>query len=465
MGHLSSEAVGVFRAEFQGKTSLPGDPDYDGLRSVWNGAIDRRPSVIASCTNAEQVAHAVRFARRAGLEIAVRGGGHNYAGHAVCDEGLMIHLGGMNDVAVDPVARRVVCGGGATWADVDAATQKHGLATPGGVVSHTGVAGLTLGGGIGWLTKKAGLSCDNLLGARVVAADGRIVRASSEENRDLFWALRGGGGNFGVVTTFEFMLHEVGPLVNLGLFFYGMENGEDALRFSRDFIPTLPDSASALLAIGLTAPPAAFVPEIHRGRLGHAVLVVGYGSAQDHAKAVAPLRDAVQPLFEVVTPMPYVALQRMFDESAIWGSFGYQKALYLDELSDAAIAVITEHVPKKTSQLAFVPTFSLFGKYRSMLDGATAFGGSRSARFVVNIESAATDRDLHESGREWVRDFWEAMRPLGTDSGGYVNFMSELDEDRVRSSYGVQKYARLARIKAAWDPENVFHLNANIRPA
>ena len=277
----------------------------------------------------------------------------------------MIHLGSMNSVTVDPTARRAVCGGGATWADVDAATQQHALATPGGFISHTGIAGLTLGGGIGWLTKKAGLSCDNLVAAEIVTADSRIVRASKDDNAELFWALRGGGGNFGVVTSFEFALHPVGPLVNLGLFFFGLENGPQALRFAREYIKTLPPEAIAFLAIGLSAPPAPFVPEQYRFRPGHALLVAGFGSAEEHERIVAPIRKAVTPLFELVTPIPYVALQQMFNESAVWGSLAYEKALYLDELSDAAIAVIGEHVPKKSSPLSFCPTFTLAGAYRA----------------------------------------------------------------------------------------------------
>jgi FAD/FMN-containing dehydrogenase len=459
------DGIEAFKARFSGQTLTPGHPDYDKSRAVWNGAIDRKPALIASCTTAEQVADAIRFARASGLEIAVRGGGHNYAGYGVCEGGLMIHLGAMNNVTVDPAARRAVCGGGATWADVDLATQQHGLATPGGFISHTGIAGLTLGGGIGWLTKLAGLSCDNLVAAQMVTADSRIVRASKDENPDLFWALRGGGGNFGVVTSFEFKLHPVGPLVNLGLFFFGLEKGPEALRFSRDFIKTFPQKATGFLGIGLSAPPAPFVPEQYRLLPGHALLVVGFGSAEEHAAVVAPIRKAVTPLFELVTPIPFVALQQMFNESATWGLLGYEKALYLDELSDAAIAVISEHVPKKRSPLSFCPTFSLTGAYRVAGDGDTAFGGSRTAGYVFNVEAAAPDRDVYEADRLWVRNFWDAMRPHATGSGGYVNFMAEADEDRVRASYGADKYQRLARIKAEYDPGNVFHLNANIRPA
>ena len=464
MTRQANVGIEAFRAAFSGQVYTPGHPDYDRSRAIWNGAIDRKPAVIACCTTVDQVADAVRFARASGLEVAIRGGGHNYAGHAVCDGGLMIHLGSMNGVAVDPVTRRAVCGGGATWADVDAAAQQHGLATPGGFISHTGIAGLTLGGGIGWLTKKAGLSCDNLVAAGMVTADSRVVRASKDENPDLFWALRGGGGNFGVVTSFEFALHPVGPLVNLGLFFFGLETGPQALRFARDFIKTLPGGATAFLGVGLSAPPAPFVPEQYRFRTGHALLVAGFGSAAEHAALVAPIRTAVTPLFELVTPMPFVALQQMFNESAAWGTLGYSKALYLDELSDAAIAVIGEHVPKKSSPLSFCPTFTLDGAYRAPRDADTAFGGSRSAGYVFNIEAATPDPAVYEAERTWVRNFWDAMRPHATGSGGYVNFMADVDEDRVRASYGVEKYRRLARVKAEYDPGNLFHLNANIKP-
>ena len=456
--------IASFRSAFGGTVVTPGQAEYDTARAVWNGAIDRKPALIARCHNVEQVAEAIRFARAHGLELSIRGGGHNYAGHAVCEGGMMIHLGAMNSVSVDPVARRAVCGGGATWADVDAATQQHGLATPGGFISHTGIAGLTLGGGIGWLTAMAGLSCDNLVSAEVVTADSRIVHASVTENADLYWALRGGGGNFGVVTSFEFALRRVGPMINLGLFFFGLDNGTRALKFARDYVKQTPPEATAFLAIGLSAPPAPFVPEEYRGRIGHALLVAGFGSPEAHQEAVAPIRQAVTPLFELVTPMPFVALQQMFNEFATWGTLGYEKALYLNELSDAAIEVIGEHVPRKTSPLSFCPTFTLSGAYRNAGDGDTAFGGSRAAGYVFNIEAAASDQSTYEADRTWVRNFWDAMRPHATGSGGYVNFMVEADEYRVRASYGKDKYERLARIKAQYDPDNIFHLNANIKP-
>jgi FAD/FMN-containing dehydrogenase len=455
----------ALRAGFGGTVLVPGDEDYDGARSVWNGAIDRRPAVIARCSSAEDVASAVRFARENNLEISVRGGGHNYSGNAVCDGGLMIHLGGMNSVTVDAARRRAVCGGGTTWAELDAATQQHGLAVPGGFISHTGIGGLTLGGGIGWLTKTAGLSCDNLIGVEVVTADSRIVRASANENPDLFWAVRGGGGNFGVVTSFEFALHDVGPMVNLGLFFWGLDVGTEALQLSRDFLPSLPADATGFIGVCLSAPPAPFVPEQYHFLPGHALLVVGFGSPERHAEIVAPIRAGLPPLFEMVTPIPYVALQQMFNDSAAWGTLGYEKALYLDELSDGAISVIAEHAPRKSSPLSFCPTFFMAGAYSQVTDDDTAFGGSRSAGFVFNIGGHAPTPELYEADRAWVRSFWDAMRPHASSSGGYVNFQADADEDRVRASYGAEKYARLARIKAEYDPENLFHLNANIRPA
>jgi FAD/FMN-containing dehydrogenase len=465
MTQQADSGIAAFRTTFRGQALTSSDPDYDSARSLWNGAIDSRPAVIARCTSAAQVAEAIRFARANGLEIAVRGGGHNYAGHAVCDAGMMIHLGAMNGVSVDPPARRAACGGGTTWGELDAATQQHGLAVPGGFISHTGIAGLTLGGGIGWLTKKAGLTCDNLVAAEVVTADSRIVRASQDEHPELLWALRGGGGNFGVVTSFEFALHEVGPMVNIALFFWGLENGSQALRYSRDFIKTLPDEAAGFLGVALSAPPAPFVPEQYRLRPGHALLVVGFGSAEAHAAIVAPVRKAVPPLFDLVTPIPYVALQQMFNESAPWGILGYEKALYLDELSDAAIATIGEFAPKKQSPLSFCPTFVMAGAYRALGDADTAFGGSRSAAYVFNITGHGPTRELYEADRAWVRSFWDAMRPHASGSGSYVNFMAEPDQDRVRAAYGAAKYERLARVKAEYDPDNVFHRNANIQPA
>jgi FAD/FMN-containing dehydrogenase len=377
----------------------------------------------------------------------------------------MIDLSRMRDVRVDPARRRAQVGGGASWADVDGATQAHGLAVTGGVISHTGVGGLTLGGGMGWLARKLGLSCDNLVSAAVVLPDGRCVRASAEEEPDLFWAIRGGGGNFGVVTEFEFVLHEVGPEVHLGLFFWSLDDSVAALTLCRDVIPTLPEETGALIAGALNAPPLPAVPEQHHFALGHALIVVGFGSAEEHARAVAPVREQLPPLFEIVTPLPYTALQQMLDDSAPWGVRGYEKALDLDDLSDDAIAVLTELTPRKASPQSFMPIFHLAGAYARVGDDDTAFGGSRTPHYVVNIAAQSPDPDGLLADRTWVRSVWDALRPLARNEGGYVNFMAEADEDRIRTSYGPDKYERLAGLKARYDPGNVLHRNANIKPA
>lgn len=458
-------SIEKFASVFGGRAFGPGHLEYERSRGIWNGAIDRHPAIIASCTSAAHVAEALRFARANGLDVAVRGGGHNYAGHATCDDGLMVHLGAMNAVTVDPGARRATCGGGATWADVDAATQAHGLAAPGGFVSHTGVAGLTLGGGIGWLTKKAGLSCDNLVSAEVVLADARVVHASATEHPDLFWALRGGGGNFGVVTSFEFALQSVGPMVNVGLFFWDLDRGAEALALCREVIPMLPDEATGFIAVALSAPPAPFVPPAHHGRLGHALVVVGFGTPEQHAATVEPVRARLAPLFELVTPIPYVALQQMFNDSAAWGTLAYEKSMFLDALPDTAIGTIGEHAPRKRSPVSFCPTFHLGGAYGALGEDDSAFGGSRKASYLFNIAGHAMERDVYDAERAWVRSFWSAMQPCASGAGGYVNFMADPDDERVRMAYGAGKYARLARIKAEYDPGNVFHRNANIAPA
>jgi FAD/FMN-containing dehydrogenase len=463
MSDIDDREIRELQAEVAGEVLLPTDDGYDVARSVWNGAIDRRPAVIFRCLTSAEVATAIAFARRTALEIAVRGGGHNYAGFAVCDNGLMIDLSRMNGVTVDPTARRAVCGGGATWADVDAATQAHGLATVGGFVSHTGIGGLTLGGGFGWLSRRAGLTVDNLHAAEVVTADGRVLRASAEENADLFWALRGGGGNFGVVTSFEYRLHEVGPTVHLGLFFWGLDRGREALRFSRDFVRTIPPDMGILIA-GMTAPPAPFVPEQHHSAPGYALLLTGFGSAEQHAEAVAQVRGAMPPLFDLVTPMPYTSLQAMFDDGLSWGQHAYEKALYFDDLTDEAIDVFVEHYPRRHSPLSLAFAFVNDGAYAAVGADETAFGGDRRLRIVFNVTGNCPTSELYEAERSWVREFWDALRPLARNSGSYINYMTEYEEDRVRAAYGPAKFERLSQIKATYDPDNVFHRNQNIKP-
>jgi FAD/FMN-containing dehydrogenase len=457
-----SAGIDSFEKGFGGELIRPGQAAYDERRRVWNGDIDRRPALIARCATAQHVAEAIEATRASELELSVRGGGHSYAGLAVCDDGVMIDLSAMPDVSVDAAARRARCGGGATWAALDGATAAHSLAVTGGFISHTGIGGLTLGGGMGWLTSRAGLTCDSLVSAEVVLADGRVVTASEDEHSDLFWALRGGGGNFGVVTQFEFALHELNPLANLGLFFWGADRGVEALHLARDVVAGLPEDAGALVA-GLSAPPAPFVPEQHQLQPGFALLIASWGAPADHEALIAPAR-AGGPLFELVTPIPYAELQKMFDEGNAWGLHAYEKALYLDALTDDVIDIFAEHLPRKASPLSFVPVFPLGGAYARVSDDATAFGGSRAARFAFNVTAVCPTPELLPAERAWVRSFWEALRPHASGSGSYVNFMAEIEEDRVRAAYGPAKYDRLARIKADYDPENLFHRNANIKP-
>ncbi|MEU1546116.1 FAD-binding oxidoreductase [Nocardia sp. NPDC005745] len=454
----------ALRSTMDGPVFGPGDTGYDRARAIWNADIDRHPAVIAQCVSPGDVAAALAFGRERGLEISVRGGAHSYSGTAVGEGGLMINLSALKGVVVNPEAERARVGGGATMADLDAATQAYGLAVTGGVVSDTGVGGLTLGGGMGWLTRMAGLAIDNLVSAQVVIADGQVLRASENENADLFWALRGGGGNFGVVTEFEYRLHHVGPEVHLGLLFWDMPDGTDALRLIREFIPTLPRRSGALIALAMSAPPAPFVPERYHGRAGHALIVAGFGTAEEHTAAVAPIREALPPLFEFLGPVPYAGLQRMLDGAAPWGLRGYEKALDLGDFSNDVIAVLTANAVEKTAPLSFMPIFPLSGAFSTVGEDDTAFGGARTPHYGCNITAMAPDAETLALDRDWVRRTWEALRPMASNRGGYVNFMADTDRDRVRESYGSVKYAKLARIKAAYDPGNVFHRNANIAP-
>ncbi len=394
--------IEAFRSRLSGTALVPGDHGYDQARSAWNGQINRYPAVIARCASVADVAVAIGLARQVGLEISVRGGFHNTAGTAICDDGLMVDLSPLRHVEVDPVACRARVGGGATLADLDVATQVHGLAVPAGTVSHTGVGGLTLGGGMGWLTPRYGLTVDNLVSAEVVTADSRRLRAEAGEHPDLYWALRGGGGNFGVVTEFEFRLHPVGPMVHVGLFFWDLDQGAEALRLSWDVFTTLPADANAMIVSG-SAPAAPFVPQQYHFAPSYGLAVVGFGSAEEHAQLLAPIREALPPLFEFVTPMPYTQLQQMFDEEARWGMNCYEKALYLDALPDEAIAVITEYQARKISPQSTLHLFRLDGVYAEVDEDETAFGGSRASRIAVNMVALTADVELLAAERAWVR--------------------------------------------------------------
>jgi FAD/FMN-containing dehydrogenase len=441
------------------------DGEYDDSRRVWNASIDRRPLLVARCLDETDVQAAVRFATEQGLEIAVRGGAHSMSGASVVDDGIVIDLSRMNQVRVDAETRRAVVAGGALLSDVDAATQAHGLAVPAGVVSHTGVGGLTLGGGMGWLTRLGGLTIDNLLSARVVTADGEARVASPSENADLFWAIRGGGGNFGVVTEFEFALHEVGPMVHFGLLFWGLDDGGAALRHVSAVIDTLPDDVTVMVG-ALNAPPAPFVPEQHQLQPGYAAIVVGTGAPESHAEVYAALQGGVPTLFDFATPMPFVALQQMLDEANAWGLHCYDKGCYVDALSDDVIDVLTEHFPKKISPLSIVLFYRLDGAFSRVQEDATAFSGGRSPRFAVFVIGVCPLPEMFAPEREWVRSMDDALRPLAVADGVYVNGVTDFDAlSPVQAAYGTEKYARLVEIKTKYDPDNVFHRNANVAPA
>jgi FAD/FMN-containing dehydrogenase len=374
----------------------------------------------------------------------------------------MIDLSGMNSVAVDADARRARVGGGTLLADMLAATQEHALATPVGLIGHTGVGGLTLGGGMGWLTRKHGLSIDNLVSAEVVTADGHVHRASESANSDLFWAVRGGGGNFGVVTEFEFALHPVGPIVQVALLFWHLGQGADVLRLGQELGASLPDEINVVIA-GLNAPPAPFVPPEHQLEQGYAMIVVGFGAPDEHAEVVAQIRDALPPLWEFVTPMPFLALNQMLDEDNRWGQYDYDKGGQIAEITDGVIEAVTRHFPDKQSPASLVLFYRVDGAYSRVADDETAFAGERSPGwYVFNIALCPT-ADMLPAERAWVRELSSSLAPHMV-TRNYVNALDE-DNSDVAAAYGTDKYNRLAQIKAVYDPDNVFHRNANIKPA
>ena len=447
---------------FRGRLITSDDADYDTARAVWNGAIDRRPRLIARCIGTADVIAAVRFARDRDLPIAIRGGGHNVAGTAVCDDGIVIDLSAMRAVRVDPAGSRAWVQGGALWGDVDRETQAHGLATTGGIVSHTGVAGLTLGGGVGWLMRKHGLTVDNLLAVEVVTADGERLHASDDEHPDLFWALRGGGGNFGVVTSFEFRLHSVGPIVLAGPIVWDATDAGDVLRFYRDFVRDAPDELGTVVRFG-TAPPLPVIPEDLHWR---PVLMVGtcYAGPLDDAEHVLrPLRAFRRPLLDLVGPKPYAEFQSGIDSTVAHGWNYYWKSTYLPSLSDDLIDVIAKHAFSCSSPRSYVAMFHLKGAVSRVSEDATAFG-NRQASHAITLDGVWRpgegfgDRDV-----AWTRAFFVALGRFR--DGVYVNFLGgDEDPGRVREAYGASVYRRLTDVKTAYDPDNVFHYNQNIPP-
>ena len=458
-----NDPLDTLRAGMTGTVLTPEDAEYEQARRVFNAAIDRHPALIARCASAEDVAAAVRFATAQGLEIAVRSGAHSISGQSTLDDGLVIDLSGMRQVEVDPEQRTARVAGGALLGDLDAAAQAHGLATPAGIVSHTGVAGLTLGGGMGQLSRLAGLSIDNLLSAEVVTADGRILRTSESEHPDLYWAIRGGGGNFGVVTEFRFRLVPVGPMVQVGLQFWNLEQGPELLRLAAGLYDDLPRDLNVMI-IALSGPLAPFVPAEYQGKPGWALEVVGFGSAEEHAALLDRIRTALPPAWEYVSPMPYTALQSMLDGANSWGFSYYDKSVYLDRLSDDVIGALVEQVPGKASPLSIVAFYRLDGAYCDVPDEATAFSGSRSACFGVFVIAACPVPQLLDQERQWVRNLTAALKPYARPEV-YVNGFSEHEAGHEEQAYGSTKWRRLREIKAVYDPGNVFHRNVNIPPA
>jgi FAD/FMN-containing dehydrogenase len=447
---------------FRGRLISADHADYDNARAVWNAAIERRPRLIARCIGTADVARAVRLARDRGLEIAIRGGGHNVAGSAVCDDGIVIDLSAMRGVRVDPKGRRAWVQGGALWGDVDHETQAHGLATTGGIVSHTGVAGLTLGGGVGWLMRKHGLTVDNLLAVDVVTADGELLRASEDEHPDLFWALRGGGGNFGVVTSFEFRLHAVGPTVLAGPILWDATDVRGVLRFFRDFIHDAPDELGTIVRFG-TAPPLPVIPENLHWRPVVSVGTCYAGSIKDGEHVLRPLRACRTPLLDLVGPKPYVGLQSALDSTVLHGWNYYWKSTHLPELRNDLIEVIAEHAFSGASPRSYVALFHLKGAVSRVAAGETAFG-NRQASHAITLDGVwRPGEDFGERDTAWAREFFAALGPFR--QGVYVNFLGgDEDPSRVREAYGDTIYDRLVDVKTKYDPDNVFRHNQNIRP-
>ncbi|EKV31633.1 putative oxidoreductase [Caenispirillum salinarum AK4] len=459
---LAEDAVSDFRAALRGPLLAGGDPSYDDARTVWNAAVNRRPGLIARCADAADVGAAVRFARTHDLSLCVRGGGHSVAGTAVADGALMIDLSHMNGVRCRPHDGGTTVGPGATLGDVDHATQAHGLAVPAGIVSTTGVAGLTLGGGFGWLTRRYGYTCDNLAGADVVTADGRAVRADPDNNPDLFWALRGGGGNFGIVTAFDFRARPCGPTVLGGLRLHPLKEAPGLLQVFRQLTDAAPETLTCLLVLR-PAPPAPFLPKDMHGKPICGIGVCYSGDDLDAGeRLLAPLRRFGTPLADLIGPKPFTAVQTMLDATQPPGRCYYEKSEYLPACTPEVGEVMTDHTWEVTSPMTSTLCLHLGGAMARAGPDAGAVG-HRDARFVVKIGASWPDGpgDPHV---DWTRAFWRDLRPFGT-GGSYVNFL-DADEtpDRVAAAYG-DALPRLRAIKRDVDPENVFRINNNIAPA
>jgi FAD/FMN-containing dehydrogenase len=456
---VAEETTNAFAARLRGELVRQQDGEYETARKVYNGMIDRYPQLVARCVDVADVVAAVNFARDNELPLAVRGGGHNVAGFSTCDGGLVLDLGAMKGIWCDPDRRRVLVQGGCTWGDVDHATHIYGMATPGGLVSTTGVAGLTLGGGIGHLSRKYGLSCDNLRSAQVVTADGRILTANEQENADLFWGLRGGGGNFGVVTSFEFELYPVSTVLG-GPVFYDIEQREEALQFYRDFMDSAPEELGAFFAF-LKVPPAPSFPESLHNQTVCGIITCYAGSLEEGEEVIRPLKEFGPPVFEHVGRVPFPILQSAFDPLVPPGLHHYWKADFMLELSDDALDVYAEYGPQIPTVQSVMHIYPTDGAVHRVGAQDTAYN-HRDAKFVHIIGATTPDPAQMPAGIEWAKDFWTAQHPHSAGSS-YVNFLMDEGEDRVQSTYG-DTYGRLVELKNKYDPANLFHINQNIKP-
>jgi FAD/FMN-containing dehydrogenase len=459
MTNISTETTEKLKSIVKGQVILPGDQSYDEVRKIWNAMIDRRPAVIVQCAEANDASHAIAFARENGLEISIRGAGHNIAGNAVCEGGMMIDLSTMTKVSVDAAKRRAYVEAGATLADFDEAVQKHGLATPVGINSTTGISGLTLGGGFGWLTRQYGMTIDNLVSAEIITAKGKKIRASDNENANMFWAIRGGGGNFGVVTKYEFKLHPLGPEILAGLIVFPFEQAKQVLTQYREFIDSAPEELNVWVVLR-QAPPLPFLSKEVQGKEVVVLAVFYSGDAAQGKKLIEPLRGFGDPHGEHISAQPYTEWQKAFDPLLTPGARNYWKSHNFTDLSDGALNTIIEFAGKLPTPQCEIFIGLIAGAANRVPADAMAYG-HRDAKFVLNVHGRWDEATEDERCIAWARSFFEASAPYAS-SGAYVNFMTEDESDRVAAAYGTN-YARLVQIKKQYDPENVFHLNQNIK--
>lgn len=457
---VSNETIPKLKAEIKGEVILPSHPDYDEARKIWNGMIDRKPAVIVQCAEEDDVPHAIRFARGNKLIISILGGGHHIAGNSLCDDGLVIDFSKMNDVSVDTKNRRATVEPGATLADFDQATQEYGLATPTGINSTTGISGLTLGGGFGWLTRKYGLTIDNLLSANMVTAEGKKLRVSESNNEDLFWAIRGGGGNFGVVTKYDFKLHPVGPEVLAGLLVFPFTEAQKVLQQYRDFVSSAPEELNVWVVLR-KAPQLPFLPEKVHGKMVVVMPVFYDGDIAKGEKLIDLVRKFGTLHGEHVGSQPYTAWQQAFDPLLTPGVRNYWKSHNFTDLKDGVLNKMIEFAGKMPSPHCEIFIGLISGYQNKIPTEATAYS-SRDAKFVMNVHSRWEKPKDDDKCIAWARRFFKATAPYAS-GGAYVNFMTEEEQNRVMSAYG-PNYERLVEIKTKYDPKNIFQMNQNIKP-